>query len=171
MLLIVFTLAIIIGISVWLIKCNNQFVIDVNNIKKEKSRVNTVRQKYLKIQNKTLIMAGKAMNNESKAKAQLMNNSRISTDRLLALGQQYPELQSQFDRSAEIIDRLYSEYQSAQEELNETITAFNSKIGQFPKSLAAKILGYKQTRIIGEEHLEEAMKVEFEKDLSGDEYL
>ncbi len=168
----IIALILIIVSLVFLIKCKNKFVVLSSNVKKCMSEVNTAKAKYLEVQRKALGLAGKATNNEGKVYQEIKNSAgQISSDKLLALGQMYPDLKDKFSTAASLSDRLYNDYRIAQTQLNNAITEYNQEISVVPQNIAAFLWGYKQETLIDEENLDRSKELTMVDDIDVEDFI
>lgn len=144
----------------------------VENINKAKSEVNTAKAKYFEVQRKAIGLVGKTGKNEADLYKDIKTSGgRISSETLMALGQQYPDLKDKFESSARLSDNLYGSYRKAQTQLNDAITEYNTYINLFPNNIAAYILGYVRETLIDEANLEKSKELNVVEDLDLSEFL
>lgn len=90
---------------------------------------------------------------------------RDQYDRLLYLGQKYPELKanSNFSKVMDNLGGLQDDISATQILVNSNINAYNASINSFPENLVAMVFGYKSETLIDEENIEKHKKLERKK--------
>ncbi len=169
---LIIAVVIVVIACISLISNKNTFVFYSSEVERLKSEVNTAKAKYLAVQKKAIGLAGMATKNESTQYQNIKTaGGTISSDQLLYLGQQFPDLKDKFAQAASLSEKMYTDYRNAQSELNNAITRYNRVISMFPKSISAYILGYVKEDLIDQENLENSKVLDVDNEINFDEFL
>ena len=130
-------------LTYYLMKFRNKVVNKKEDIEKAKSRVRILKAKYLQVLRK--VGTTQKDSNDAQGGAYYAAN-RNGGGRFI--GGAIGAVDSNFEEVGKLVVSLASEYQFAQQNLNELINYYNLYITSFPRLILAKIFGYKKENYI-----------------------
>lgn len=143
------------GIIFLLVWFRNKVIEQKENIEKAKSRVRISKAKYLQVLRK--VGATQEVANKAQGGAYYAAN-RGGSGRFI--GGAFGGINSNFEEVGKLVVSLASEYQFAQQNLNELINDYNLYITSFPRLILAKIFGYKKENYVDSGNLAASTKLQ-----------
>lgn len=153
--LVLFALAVLIGVILYLIKVKNTCVSFERNIEKKSKAVKRAEQNMRKSQREAVGMAQRMSKNVAKAN-KLREDGEFTGDDIKAVGSPRGHIDDTEIGTMTAL-HLREKFLAAQSALDDVITAYNDYICVFPRSIFAWILGYKTIELVSEEDLQSAI--------------
>lgn len=145
--------AVVIIILAWMIKKRNLFKTLSEDIKRAGSEISVYQQKREDSLNDALSIAKISYHKEVEGVERMTAKDKL--DQLQYLGEKFPKLGAteSYKLAVENAFALNDEITACRTTLNGNITEYNKVISSFPGLIVAKLLGYKEEKLIDEENL------------------
>lgn len=137
-----------------LIVFRNSVIEQKEGIENAKSLVRILKAKYLQVLRKV----GTTQEVSNEAQGSAYHTANISGGGKFMSGA-FGDIDSNFDTISQLVLSLASEYQSAQQSLNDKIKWYNLYLTKFPRIILTKIFRYKKETYIDYDNLNESTKL------------